>query len=433
MSTEQLSEDHLAEESPDQLSQRRSLVQLAVVLISAVLASIAFHITDVLIVVAAIVIMVMVHELGHFLTAKWSGMKVTEYFLGFGPRVWSVRRGETEYGVKAIPAGGYVKIIGMTNLEEVDPADEPRSYRQQPFHRRLLVAVAGSTMHFVMAFVLIWAVLAVIGIPGPGTVVIQGLTAWQGPPSPARAAGLHAGEEIVAVDGHRVTRFGQVAAVTGSHVGQPVRLEVRSGKGTRTVTLVPVDGEHVRVDGQRVLPKKDPTPGLIGVDLTYAPVRTGPLVAVGDSATAFARTFDASILALGHVFSPSGLATYFHELSSAKAAQRAARQGTRPESIYGAVRTAVQGAQAGIGDLLAVLISINIFIGLVNLFPMLPLDGGHVAVAVYERVRSRRGRPYHADVSKLLPVAYLMIAFLGFIFISSLYLDIVHPVANPFR
>ena len=116
-------------------------------------------------VVIALIVMIMLHELGHFLTAKWSGMKVTEFFLGFGPRLWSVRKGETEYGVKAIPAGGYVRIIGMSNLEEVDPADEPRTYRQQPFPRRLSVAVAGSTMHFIIAFVLLFVLLTGGGRP----------------------------------------------------------------------------------------------------------------------------------------------------------------------------------------------------------------------------------------------------------------------------
>ena len=126
---------------------------------------VAAHVTAVLIVVAALVAMIMLHELGHLLAAKAGHMKVTEYFLGFGPRVWSIRRGETEYGIKAIPAGGYVKIIGMTNAEEVDPADEPRTYRQQPFHNRLLVAVAGSAMHGVMAFLLLWGLFVFIGQP----------------------------------------------------------------------------------------------------------------------------------------------------------------------------------------------------------------------------------------------------------------------------
>ena len=117
------------------------------VVVAGVALAVVLGALPVLVVVLALVAMIMLHELGHFATAKWSGMKVTEYFLGFGPRLWSIRRGETEYGVKAIPAGGYVRIVGMTMLEEVDPADEARSYRQASFPRRLLVAVAGSAMH----------------------------------------------------------------------------------------------------------------------------------------------------------------------------------------------------------------------------------------------------------------------------------------------
>ncbi len=128
--------------------------------------------------------MVMVHELGHLLAAKHGGMKVTEYFLGFGPRLWSFRRGETEYGIKAFPLGGYVKIPGMTNLEEVDPEDEPRTYRQKPFHARLLVAVAGSAMHFLMAFVLLWALLTFVGVPSASQVQVQAVTPVGGRPGP---------------------------------------------------------------------------------------------------------------------------------------------------------------------------------------------------------------------------------------------------------
>src|SRR6476661_6266425 len=102
-----------------------------------------------LVVIAGLVVMIFLHELGHFITAKLSGMKVTEFFLGFGPKLWSFRRGETEYGVKAIPAGAYVRIIGMNNLEEISPEDEPRTFRQQSYPKRLLVAVAGSGMHFI--------------------------------------------------------------------------------------------------------------------------------------------------------------------------------------------------------------------------------------------------------------------------------------------
>ena len=144
---------------------------------------------DLLIVVVSIIVIVMLHELGHFLAAKRGGMKVTEYFVGFGPRLWSFRRGETEYGIKALPLGGYVKIPGMTNLEEVDPADEGRLYRDKPFHSRLLVAVAGSAVHFLLAFVLLWVLLAFVGVPNSSQVQIQGLNPVGGRTSPAAAAG----------------------------------------------------------------------------------------------------------------------------------------------------------------------------------------------------------------------------------------------------
>ena len=137
-----------------------------------------------LIVVVCLIVMIMVHELGHFLAAKHGHMKVTEYFLGFGPRLWSFRRGETEYGVKALPLGGYVKIPGMTNLEEVRPEDEARTYREQPFHARLLVAVAGSAMHFLMAFVLLWVLLTFVGLPNADKVGVQQVVRRRRPAGP---------------------------------------------------------------------------------------------------------------------------------------------------------------------------------------------------------------------------------------------------------
>ena len=119
---------------PTPEEQRSAFVRLVVVLAAAALATVVTGTTKTVLVVVAVLTMIMLHELGHFLTAKWGGMKVTEFFVGFGPRLWSVRKGETEYGVKALPLGGYVKIIGMHNLDVIeDPADEPRTYRQKPF------------------------------------------------------------------------------------------------------------------------------------------------------------------------------------------------------------------------------------------------------------------------------------------------------------
>src|SRR5438067_1847636 len=154
---------------------RRGATRILVLL---VVALVALFVLDsgartAILLVVGIVVMVMLHEAGHYAMAKRSGMKVTEYFLGFGPRLWSFRRGETEYGVKAIPAGGYVRIVGMSNVDEVDPADEERTYRAKPYRHRLGVAVAGSTMHFLIAGVLLFVVFAVVGLPDARPVISQ--------------------------------------------------------------------------------------------------------------------------------------------------------------------------------------------------------------------------------------------------------------------
>ncbi len=159
---------------------------------------------DLFVVIASIVVIVMLHEFGHLLAAKHSGMKVTEYFVGFGPGIWSFRRGETEYGVKALPLGGYVKIPGMTNLEEVDPADEARIYRQQPFRSGPRVAVAGSAMHFLLASSCCLVPLDLRGRADLDQIEFQGLDPVGGRPGPAQVAGIRPGDVIVSIDGKAV-------------------------------------------------------------------------------------------------------------------------------------------------------------------------------------------------------------------------------------
>src|SRR5580693_3781079 len=126
----------------------------------------------VLIFVAALLVSIMLHEAGHFVTAKKFHMKVTQFFLGFGQTLWSRQKGETEYGVKAIPAGGFVKIVGMTALDDVDPADEARSFRKQPGWQRIIVLAAGSFMHFVLAFVLLFVMAVGIGLASTNTATV---------------------------------------------------------------------------------------------------------------------------------------------------------------------------------------------------------------------------------------------------------------------
>jgi membrane-associated protease RseP (regulator of RpoE activity) len=414
-------------------SPRRAVLELAVVIAVIVAVAAAAGAVDLLVVVVCLIVMVMVHEAGHLLAAKRGGMKVTEYFLGFGPRLWSFRRGETEYGVKAFPIGGYVKIPGMTNLEEVDPADEARTYRQQPFHARLLVAVAGSAMHFLMAFVLLFALLTFVGVPNGNQVQIQAVGPVGGRAGPAEVAGIRPGDVVVSVDGKAIDgRVDDLMSAIKNHPDQPVTVVVDRGGATKTLTVTPADGRVDREAGV-VAPKGTAPFGIIGVTLGSPNQRYTPVHALASTGSGLAHITWGSVVGVAHLFSPSSVAQRFDEVSSAKAANQAAADGTRVTSIYGAGRVAVQAVQAGVGDLLLILISINIFVGIFNLFPMLPLDGGHVAIAVYEKIRTGRKRvSYHADVAKLMPFTYMMLLFLGVLFATSLLTDILHPMANPF-
>ncbi len=423
-----------APETSSSPSSAGALVRLTLAIAAIVTVALVLGAGDLLIVIIAILAMVMLHELGHLLAAKWARMKVTEYFIGFGPRLWSIRRGETTYGVKAIPAGGYVKIPGMTNLEEVDPADEPRTYRQQPFRKRLVVACAGSFMHYLMAFVLAWGALVFIGAPSASVVQIQGFTRFQGmTENPAQRAGLRIGDRVIAVDGHALRSLDSLSNVISHDAGKVVHLLVERDGHERTITVIPVNGVSTH-NGQTVRPVAGTQHGYIGVELTAAAVPENPVGALGGAASVVGHTTVNAVTGLAHLFSPHGISTYIAEVTNPSVAAQDQRSGVaRPVSIVGAVREATQGARAGAGPLIEVLIAINIFVGLLNMLPMLPLDGGHVAIALYERVRTRRGRPYYqADAAKLLPVAYAFMLVLALLVSSSLYLDITHPVPNPF-
>jgi membrane-associated protease RseP (regulator of RpoE activity) len=369
-----------------------------------------------LFIVLALVFMIFMHELGHYITAKAAGMKVTEFFIGFGPRLWSFQRGETEYGLKAIPAGAYVKVIGMSNLEEVDPADEPRTYRQQPYWRRISVAVAGSAMHFLMALALIYVVLVGFGIPQPDSDnwTVGALTER----SPAEEVGLELGDQIVAVDGQRYASFDDLSQELRANPGQEVTLTVERDGETRTVD---VELAGTNPAGEEV--------GFLGIGPEFERVREGPVTGVVESFETTGEVMWASIRGLGSFFSPSGLGGYVDTLTATTNGDNDASVEDNPNrvvSIYGAVRLANQSD--GVADVLVFLFTINLFVGIFNLVPLLPLDGGHVAIATYERIRSRKGRPYHADISKLMPLTYAVVLLLVLVGVTSLYLDIANPL-----
>ncbi len=426
-----------ARPAPTRAEQRSALVRLVVVLAAAALATAVTGTTKTVLVVVALITMIMLHELGHYLTAKWGGMKVTEFFVGFGPRLWSVRKGETEYGVKALPLGGYVKIIGMHNLDTIDdPADEPRTYRQKSFGRRLAVAVAGSTMHFIIAFLLFFTVNAFIGVPTV-TNTVGGVLAFDGGgPSPAQEAGLEVGDTITAIDGTAVTEWDQVREYIAARPGQPIALTVERNGQPVALTATPTDISEVRIDGQPISNDKR---GFLGLEPAERYATVNPVTAVGRSAKQWLGGNYSSVQdvspglidnakALAGIASPSGASSLWTNITGG-ADGKGDPNGVRFLSPVGFVRVAGQAADNSLFAVVGLLIAINLFVGLFNLLPLLPLDGGHVSIAVYEAIRSRiRGKRYQADVAKLLPLTYAVVLLMVFLGVSALYLDIVRPL-----
>jgi len=385
------------------------------------------------VVIGAIFVMVMGHEFGHFITAKRAGMKVTDFFVGFGPVVWSTTRGETRYGVRALLLGGYVKVPGMTWGESIPEKDEGRTYRSASYPRKVLFASAGSLMHMVMAVVLCWASLAFIGLPSSSAVGISAFSHWDGhAKNAAQLAGLKVGDRVLAVDGAPVTSMDNLVAIVRKNPGTALTIEVDRKGHELTVKATPANALTLKENG-RPIATGTTSEGMLGVELAELTVRSSWYGAIPASFTRIGSTIGADVRAMIHVFSPGQFASLLHQVASPAAANTKTNQLTRPESIVGVVRIAVQSAQSGAAILLQILMMVNIFVGLFNMLPMLPLDGGYVAIATYERIRSRRDNRYHANVNLLAPVVYVFMTLLLVLFVSTLYLDIVHPIANPFQ
>jgi membrane-associated protease RseP (regulator of RpoE activity) len=368
-------------------------------------------------IVVSLIVCVFLHELGHFLTARRAGMKVTEFFLGFGPRIWSVKRGEVEYGIKAIPAGAYVRILGMNNLEEVAPEDEPRTYRQQGYWSRLSVAVAGSAMHFLIALVLLVAVLATVGL--------QRDTAWKvsevSPNSPALVAGLQPGDRITAIDGIAVSTFAELTTQIRSRPNASVDLTVEHADGTTQEVSTTLAARN----------PQDEAVGFLGIGEARDYVRQSLPAATLGAGEEFGRIAWESVVGLSKVFSPEGVRGYLDALTnkpSSSSTSTSGNGGASPRLV-----TPIGVAQFhpnSVADFFLLLAVINISIGLFNLFPVLPFDGGHVVIASYEAVRSRRGKRYYADVRKMFPVSYAVMGVFLFFVVGSLWLDVFRPVGS---
>lgn len=391
----------------------------------------------VLLFIVAILVVVMVHEAGHFLVAKLFGFKATKFFVGFGPTVWSTTRGETEYGVKALPFGGFVKIVGMNPYEEVAPEDQHRAYPNKPRWQRALLLVAGSATHWVVAFVLLLFAATAIGYPtDQPTNVVEGLQETVGErPSPAVLAGFERGDEIVALDGRPTESWRDITAFIAAHPDETVTFTVeRDGRRLELEAHLAIavrdrsSGEFLQIlppgAARPEPPRGAEVVGFLGVGprVRYEKLSLG--AAVVDSGARVAELTRLSVKGIGDVF---GM-VFGGELFEALSGEGERRPDEGPLGLVGAGRIAGESVAAGrYLDLIGLVVGFTIFVGLMNLLPLPPLDGGHLAVLAYEAVTKRR-----IDLRKLIPIAAAVISFFVVLFLAVLYLDLARPITSPF-
>jgi len=362
-----------------------------------------------LVFVAGLIVSVFLHELGHYLTARRSGMKVTQFYMGMGPRIFSFQRGEVEFGLRALPVGAFVRIVGMNNLDDCDPEDEPRTYRQQSYPKRMLVITAGSLMHLLIAVVLFVGIYATAGRFGDtGNLLIVGSPAID---SPAEKIGLREGDQILAINETAVnSRYELIVAIVANKPGDSV--DVKFSR----------DGQQIVEQAVLATNPANPDVAFLGVSSdSYAYVRQNIFNAFGYGLVDVVKTARDSVSGLFVVLNPANI------VSNVVADEPDMM--TRPTTVVGASQVGGEiGRSEGIKGVLMLLASVNIFVGVFNMLPLLPFDGGHAAIATYERLRSRRGKVYRADVGKMIPVATTVVVLLVMLMFAGLYLDITSPL-----
>ncbi|MER7165704.1 site-2 protease family protein [Micromonospora sp. NPDC000207] len=399
----------------------------------------------------AILISVSLHEAGHLMTAKAFGMKVTRYFVGFGPTIWSFRRGETEYGLKGIPLGGFCKIVGMTPQDDdVEPGDEKRAMWRYPVWKRTIVMSAGSAAHFALALIGIWIMAISAGLPNPqfpsteeqiraepavvalAECVVPEFAnracAAGDPASPAATAQLRDGDRITSLNGIPVNDYGDLlAAIRTVAPGSTAQIGyVRDGQET-TASTVLAQTQRPPLDD----PNGAVTPvAALGVGLIPStPVRVtyGPLAAFGATAdftgTMAVNTYEAMKRL------PEKVPALWSAITGGE------RDIDTPISVVGASRLGGEAVANNAWIVFFMLfISLNFFIGVFNLLPLLPLDGGHIAIAWFERARSwiyaRFGKPDpgRVDYLKLMPLTYGVILIGGAFTLLTITADVINPI-----
>jgi membrane-associated protease RseP (regulator of RpoE activity) len=361
--------------------------------------------------ILALILVIVIHEAAHFGVARAFDIKVTEFFVGFGPRIWSRMRGETELGFKAIPAGGYVKIAGMNPFETVAPQDLPRTFGAKPIWQRALVIVAGPATHFVLAFLCFALWLAFVGQPEPRGVQIDLVAPrLNGAPSPAAVAGLEEGDVVLAVGRLRNPTPDELSAYTTDHVGEPVPFTIGRDGEILELTMTP---ELDEFEGEQI--------GRIGVQIVPAGivrVTEGPVGSITGGTELVGENLVGTVRGVARIFGPEGLGRMVDLVFTDEQ-----REPGDPASVVGVGRVAGSLASDDrFGDLLYLFGLVNVFVGFLNLLPLPPFDGGHLAILAIEKVRRRP-----VDLRKVIPVSAAVAAFFIVFTVAVVYVDLVKP------
>lgn len=348
--------------------------------------------------IIAIGFLIFVHELGHFAVAKLSGVKVSEFSLGFGPKIVKFKRGETTYGIGAVPLGGYVRMAGMGYAElgweeELPPEEVHRGFNKQPIWRRAAIISAGPLMNIIIAVLLFFTVFLILGTP-----VFPNKLAGISKNSPAAEAGLKKGDIIIEIEGKRVKTAPEIQEVIRAHPGEKIAVVVeREG---RQLTVTPT------------LRRRSNDIGFLGVEFRVEFKYRGLLAA-----------FYHSVRTTGLVISQIFAAIIgFPKIFSALLAGRASGL-SGPVGIY---RVTAHVAMQGLIALLSLVAGLSVSLGVFNLLPLPPLDGGQVLFAGIEWIR---GKPLDRNVIAL--VQALGISFLLLLLLLVTYSDIINPIPAP--